>query len=40
MSIGFTKVDLELNDLIIDVNAESIDLFTKECVKYLKTIYS
>ena len=40
ISIGFTKVDHEINDLIIDVDAKSIELFKEECFKYLKTIYS
>lgn len=40
ISIGFTNVDHEINDLIIDVDAKSIELFKEECFKYLKTIYS
>ena len=39
LSIGFTGVDHELNDLIIDVDAKNIGLFTDECFKYLKTIF-
>jgi hypothetical protein len=40
LSIGFAKVDHKLNDLIIDMDAKNIELFSDECVKYLKTIYS
>ena len=39
LSIGFAKVDHELNDLIIDIDAKNIGLFEVECIKYLKTIY-
>ena len=39
LSIGFAGVDHELNDLIIDIDAKNIGLFTDECFKYLKTIY-
>ena len=39
LSIGFAGVDHELNDLIIDVDAKNIGLFTDECFKYLKTIF-
>jgi len=38
-SIGFAGVDHELNDLIIDVDAKNIGLFTHECFKYSKTIF-
>lgn len=40
ISIGFNNIDHELNDLILDIDPKSIDLFMDECVKYLKTIYS
>ncbi len=39
LSIGFTGVDHELNDLIIDIDPKNIGLFTDECFKYLKTIF-
>ena len=39
LSIGFAGVDHELNDLIIDIDAKNIGLFTDECFKYLKTIF-
>ena len=39
LSIGFTGVDHELNDLIIDIDPKNIGLFRDECFKYLKTIY-
>jgi hypothetical protein len=39
ISVGFAGVDHELNDLIIDIDAKNIGLFTDECFKYLKTIF-
>ena len=39
LSVGFSQVDHQLNDLIIDIDAKNIGLFKDECVKYLKAIY-
>ena len=40
LSVGFTNVDHELNDLIIDVDAKCVNLFLEECEKYLNSIYN
>ena len=39
ISIGFKSVDNALNDLIIDVDAQNIDIFVNECIKYLKIFF-
>ncbi len=37
-SIGFTPVDIELNDIVFDFDIQDIKLFRKELIKYLKII--
>ena len=37
-SIGFTPIDLELNDIIFDFKPENINVFKEELTKYLKII--
>ncbi len=38
-AIGFTPVDLQLNDIVFDFNPQNIDIFYSELSKYLKIIY-
>ncbi len=40
LSIGFKSVDHALNDLIIEVNAQNIDVFVSECIKYLEIFFT
>ena len=40
LSIGFKSVDHSLNDLIIEVDAQNIELFASECIKYLKIFFA
>ena len=40
LSVGFSTVDNELNDLIIEVDARNVDIFVSECVKYLKIFFT
>tara|TARA_Y100000389_G_C17395214_1_gene482137 strand:+ start:71 stop:601 length:531 start_codon:yes stop_codon:yes gene_type:complete len=40
LSVGFKSVDHSLNDLIIEVDAKNIELFTSECIKYLKIFFT
>jgi hypothetical protein len=40
LSIGFTSVDHELNDLILEVDAQNIEVFISECIKYLKIFFT
>lgn len=40
ISIGFKSVDHSLNDLIIEVDAQNIETFISECIKYLKIFFS
>jgi hypothetical protein len=37
-SIGFTPIDLELNDIIFDFKPENINVFKEELTKYLKIL--
>ena len=37
-SIGFTPIDLGLNDIIFDFDPEDINVFSEELTKYLKII--
>jgi len=39
-SVGFNSVDHSLNDLIIEVDAKNIELFTSVCIKYLKIFFT
>jgi len=38
-SIGFTPVDLQLNDIIFDFNPKEIDILKRELNKYTKIIF-
>ena len=38
-AIGFTPVDLKLNDLVFDFHPNEIDIFSNELSKYLKIIF-
>ena len=40
LSIGFKSVDHALNDLIIEVDAQDIDVFISECIKYLEIFFT
>ena len=40
LSIGFKSVDHALNDLIIEVDAQNIDIFISECIKYLEIFFT
>ncbi|MEK9604318.1 MAG: hypothetical protein VW127_07845 [Flavobacteriaceae bacterium] len=40
LSIGFNSVDHSLSDLIIEVDAQNIDVFTNECIKYIKIFFT
>jgi hypothetical protein len=40
LSIGFKSVDHALNDLIIEVDAQNIDVFISECIKYLEIFFT
>ena len=40
ISIGFNSVDHALNDLIIEVDAQNIDIFITECIKYLEIFFT
>ena len=40
LSVGFKSVDHELNDLIIEVDAQNIDIFITECIKYLEIFFT
>jgi len=39
LSVGFKSVDHALNDLIIEVDAQNIDTFISECIKYLEIFF-
>jgi len=39
ISIGFNSVDHSLNDLIIEVDAQNIEVFLNECIKYLNVFF-
>ena len=39
ISIGFNSVDHSLNDLIIEVDAQNIEVFLNECIKYLNVLF-
>jgi hypothetical protein len=40
LSIGFKSVDHALNDLIIEVDAQNIEVFVSECIKYLEIFFN
>jgi hypothetical protein len=40
LSIGFKSVDHALNDLIIEVDAQNIEVFSSECIKYLEIFFN
>ena len=40
LSVGFRSVDHALNDLIIEVDAQNIDVFISECIKYLEIFFT
>ena len=40
LSVGFKSVDLALNDLILEVDAQNIEVFISECIKYLKIFFT
>lgn len=40
LSVGFNTVDHSLNDLIIEVDEKNIDVFTNECIKYIKIFFT
>ena len=39
-SVGFKSVDHSLNDLIIEVDAQNVDVFISECIKYLEIFFT
>ncbi len=40
LSVGLKSVDHALNDLIIEVDAQNIDIFITECIKYLEIFFT
>jgi hypothetical protein len=40
LSVGFKSVDHALNDLIFDVDAQNIEVFVSECIKYLEIFFN
>jgi len=40
LSVGFKSIDHRLNDLIIEVDAQNIEVFISECIKYLEIFFT
>ena len=40
LSVGFKSVDHVINDLIIEVDAQNIEVFVSECIKYLEIFFN
>ena len=40
LSVGFKSIDHRLNDLIIEVDAQNIEIFISECIKYLEIFFT
>ncbi len=40
LSVGFKSIDHRLNDLIIEVDAQNIEVFINECIKYLEIFFT